>query len=140
MSAIYPIEAAKTAMRNAYNSGNVEGVLAVFADGLTNMTEGEPSFWGPEAKQAMWLNLKKTFADYNAQLAVVIIDINLYGDTAFEHGWYKVRLTPKNGGQASFTKYRYVERWQKQPDGQWKIDFVMTNKEHPPRMLPAKEN
>ncbi len=139
MSAIYPIESAKTALRNAYNSGNVQGVLEAFADCLTNMTEGEPSFWGPEAKQAMALNLRKTFADYNAQLAVVIIDISIYGDIAFEHGWYKVQLTPKHGGHASSTKYRYCERWQKQPDGSWKIDFVMTNKEHPPRMLPAQD-
>src|SRR5688572_18036445 len=117
MNAIYPIELAKTALRNAYNNGNVQGVLEVFADGLTNMSEGEPSFWGPEAKRALALSLKKTFADYNVQLAVVIIDINLYGDIAFEHGWYKLKLMPKNGGKETYTKYRYCERWQKQPDG-----------------------
>lgn len=135
MSDIYPIELAKTAYRDAYNSANVPGVLAVFADGLTNMIDGGPSFWGPEAKQALELNLRKMFANYNAQLAVVIIDINIYGNVAFEQGWYKVRLKPKNGGAESYTKYRYCERWQKQPDGTWKIDFVMTNKEYPPQML-----
>ena len=140
MNPTYPIELAKSAMRDAYNSGNVQGVLELFADGLTNMTEGEPSFWGPEAKQAFSLKLKRTFADYNAQLAVVIIDINIYGDTAFEHGWYKVKLMPKNGGKESYTKYRYCERWQKQSDGAWKIDFLMTNKEHPPRMLEPAGN
>jgi len=138
MSDIYPIELAKTAYRDAYNRANVPGVLAVFADGLTNMIDGGPSFWGPEAKQALELNLRKTFAKYKAQLAVVIIDINVYGNIAFEQGWYKVRLKPKDGGTESFTKYRYCERWQKQPDGAWKIDFVMTNKEHPPQMLPMQ--
>lgn len=138
MSALYPIELAKTAFRNAYNSGDIQGVLEVFADELTNMSEGEPSFWGPEAKQAMALSLEKTFADYNARLAVVIIDINVHGDVAFEQGWYKLRLKPKNGGAESYTKYRYCERWQKQADGAWKINFVMTNKEHPPRMLPVQ--
>jgi ketosteroid isomerase-like protein len=135
MSATYPIEVAKTAYRDAYNSANVAGVLATFADGLTNMIDGGPSFWGPEAKQALELSLRETFANYNAHLAVVIIDITVYGNVAFEQGWYKVKLMPRNGGTESYTKYRYCERWQKQADGAWKIDFVMTNMEYPPRML-----
>jgi ketosteroid isomerase-like protein len=135
MNDTYPIEVAKTAFRDAYNKGDISGVLATFADGLTNMMEGDASFWGPEAKKAMELRLRDIFTNYKAQLAVVIIDINVYGNVAFEQGWYKIKLAPKNGGSDSYTKYRYCERWQKQEDGSWKIDFVMTNKEHPPRML-----
>jgi ketosteroid isomerase-like protein len=139
MNESYPIELAKTAFRDAYNRGDIPAVLDTFSEGLTNMIEGGPSYWGPEAKQALEVNLRETFAKYDAKLAVVIIDINLYGNVAFEHGWYKFRLQPKNGGSESYIKYRYCERWQKQPDGVWKIDFVMTNREHPPRMLPEHE-
>src|SRR6059058_284625 len=49
----YGISVAKTEYREGYNTGDVERILSVFADSFTNMSEGEPSFYGDEAKQAL---------------------------------------------------------------------------------------
>jgi hypothetical protein len=39
----------------------------------------------------------------------------------------------------SDTKYRYFETWTK-ADGTWKINYIITNKEMPPKMLPEEES
>ena len=47
MDDIHAINLAKTEFRDGYNAGDVEQVLSVFADALTDMSDGQPSFWGP---------------------------------------------------------------------------------------------
>lgn len=40
----YAINAAKTKLREGYNNADVERILSVFADGFTDMTDGQASF------------------------------------------------------------------------------------------------
>jgi ketosteroid isomerase-like protein len=48
-------------------------------------------------------------------------------------------LTPKHGGETSYLKLRYFETWEKQKDGTWKIDFVMSNRDEGQKMEPYPE-
>jgi len=130
------ISLAKTEYREGYNSGDADRVLSVYAPEFTDFSEDTPSYYGAEAAKALRIRLGELFARYRAEMAVIIIDIAEAGDTAVDFGWHKLTLTPKNGGEAKKIKYRYYETWKRQPDGQWKIDFVITNRELPPQMLP----
>jgi hypothetical protein len=49
----YEINIAKSNFREAHNAGNVDRLLAVFADELTDMTAGAPSFFGANAKSVV---------------------------------------------------------------------------------------
>jgi hypothetical protein len=71
-------------------------------------------------------------------MVVITIDIVIRGDCAYDRGWHKVRLTDKVTGDITDTKYRYFETWKKD-NGAWKINYIITNKELPPRMLPEDE-
>ena len=71
-------------------------------------------------------------------MAVIMIDIVVKGDFAYDRGWHRVRLTDKNTGTVTDTKDRYFETWKKE-NGAWKIAYIITNKELPPRMLPEEE-
>ena len=133
----YAIDLAKTEYRDAFNAGDMERVLALYADNLTEMSDGEASFWGAEAKQALRWRLSKMFAQNKVSLAVTIIAIEFEGSTAYDHGWHKLALTPKNGGVASTQRYRYFEKWRREADGQWKICFFISNRDVEPQMLPA---
>jgi ketosteroid isomerase-like protein len=135
----YTISQAKTEYREAYNSGDVERLLAVFASQFTDCTEGEPSFYGEEAARALRLRSQELFRLYRVEIAVIIIDIVVKGDFAYDWGWHKLRLTDKATAQVTDTKYRYFETWKKE-NGAWKIAYIITNKELPPRMLPQEEN
>jgi ketosteroid isomerase-like protein len=53
MNHVYEINVAKSKFRDAYNAGNVDRLLAVFADEFTDMTAGAPSFFGADAKSVV---------------------------------------------------------------------------------------
>lgn len=134
------ISLAKTEFREGYNHADVDRVLSVFASEFTDFSEDTPSFYGDEAPKALRQRLRELFSKYRAEMAVIIIDIAEAGDSAVDFGWHKLTLTPKNGGEPLRIKYRYYETWKRQPDGKWKIDFVITNRELPPQMLPKNRS
>ena len=132
----YAIRLAKTKLRDAYNKGDVKGVLSVFGEGYSDMSTGLASFYGVEARSVLKHRMKTLFARYDAQLAVTIISIQVQGPLAFDWGWHKVTLTPKKGGRSITTRTRYLEIWQKGADGHWKIAIFIDNVDVPPQMPP----
>ena len=138
MDDVDQISLAKTEYREGYNNADLERVLAVFADVFTNMSEGDCSLFGEEGKAALREQLQCLFTQYRVRMSPVIIDIVPNGDTAYDWGWHKVVLEAKDGSGARNIKLRYYETWARQSDGRWKINFLMTNREYPPRMLGEK--
>jgi ketosteroid isomerase-like protein len=133
------ISVAKTEYREAYNSGDVPRLLSVFASGFTDCSEGEPSFYGTEARRALELRTSRLFQQYKVEMFVIIIDIVVKDAFAYDWGWHKVRLTDKQSGEIADAKYRYFETWSREGDA-WKINYIITNKEMPPQMLAEDEN
>lgn len=131
----YAIAQAKTEYRDAYNAGDAARLLAVFATQFTDCSEGEPSFYGDEAARALHLRTQELFLRCQVEFGVIIIQIMVMGDFAYDRGWHKIRLIDKRTGAVSEERYRYFETWKKE-NGAWKIGYIMTNKELPPRMLP----
>jgi len=132
----YAIRLAKTKLRDAYNKGDVKGVLSVFGDGYSDMSAGLASFYGTEARAVLKHRMKKLFTQCHAQLAVTIISISVQGSWAFDWGWHKLTLRPKKGGKPTTTRTRYLEIWQKGADGNWKIAIFLDNVDIPPQMPP----
>jgi ketosteroid isomerase-like protein len=138
MDDAYAIRLAKTEFRDAYNKGDVSRVLAVFADAYSDMSAGLASFYGTEAKTVLKHRLKKLFARYRVELAVTIISIRVQGPLAFDWGWHKLTLRPKKGGTSMTTRARYLEIWQKDADGSWKVAIFFDNLDVPPQMPPKE--
>jgi ketosteroid isomerase-like protein len=138
MDDAYSIRLAKTQLREAYNKGDVNRVLGVFGDGFSDMSAGLASFYGPEARAVLRHRLSKLFARYRAELAVTIISIRVQGSLAFDWGWHRLTLTPKKGGKPRTTRTRYLEIWQKDANGSWKIAIFFDNLDVPPQMPPRE--
>lgn len=132
------ISIAKTEFREAYNNGDVERLLGIFADSFTDMSEGQASFYGAEAKSALRWRSSKLLREYTARMEVIMIAIVVLGDTAYDWGWHKLTLIPKSGGEPVIRRSRYCEIWQKTPTGEWQIRLFMDNKDQQPEMLPEK--
>lgn len=130
---------AKTEYREAYKSADIGRLLAVFAAEFTDCSDGEPSFYGAEARRALQIRTAELSRTHNIDMVVIIIDIVVKDDLAYDWGWHKVRLTDKKTGDVTDCKYRYFETWRRD-NGAWKIDYIITNKELPPRMLPDEQN
>ncbi len=138
MDDAYAIAVAKSEYRDGYNQGDAEKVLSVFAPGFVDMSEGQPSVFGADARQALRRRLEELFAGHEVRLAPLIVDIVVDGDQAYDFGWHKVWIG-RRGQAAQEGRLRYFERWKKQPDGSWKIVYLITNKEERPRMEPLSE-
>ena len=133
---IYKINAAKTEFREAYNAGDVDRLLSLLHEGLTDFSLGQPSFFGADAREMFRLRMAKLFSKFTARIAPIVIDIQVRGDLAFDYGWHKLTLTPKGGGEPVTSRQRYVEIWMKDAAGNWKIAIYIDNQDLPPAFAP----
>jgi ketosteroid isomerase-like protein len=138
MDDVYAIRLAKTELREGYNTGDVNRVLSVFADGFTDMPASSPSFYGAEAAAVMRHRLTRLFARYRARLVVTIFSIRIEGSLAIDRGCHQLILMPKKGGRSKTVPTRYLDVWQKQPDGKWRISVFIDNLDVPPEMPPRE--
>lgn len=128
MDAKYAINLAKTAYREAYEQGDAKRLLSVFAtDGFTDMSEGLPSKYGPEARTVLRGRTEQLFAGYMVKVNIIIIDVVIQGDVARDYGWHEWILTPKAGGPVVRKRDRYFELWIREQDGSWRISFFLNN-------------
>jgi len=134
MNHVYEINVAKSKFRDAYNAANVDRLLAVFADEFTDMSAGAPSFFGADSKDVFRSRMTKLLEEYRATLIVTVIAIRVLANTAFDYGWHSLTLAPRDGGRPITTRQRYFETWQKNSNGEWKIDFYIDNMDVAPMM------
>ncbi len=128
MDDTYQINLAKTEFREGYNQGDVDRILSVFdEDGFTDMSEGGPSSYEEASLEALRQRSKELFAKYAVRLAVIIIEIVILGDTAYDYGWHEFVLNPLNGGEVIRKRERYFELWRKNSSGRWKISLLINN-------------
>jgi len=128
MDDVHRINMAKTELREAYNTGDINRLLAVFApQGFTDMSEGGPSKYGEEAKLNSRLQVSELFEEYQVKFTPIVINVVVLGDTAYDYGWHEFVLTPKNGGEPIRKRQRYFELWNRTESGEWKISLHINN-------------
>src|SRR5260370_36075782 len=94
---------------------------------LVNFSDGQPSEFGEGGLDALKTRLTNLFERFTAKLAVVVIEIRLQGDGAYDYGWHDLTLTPKGGGQPVFCRDRYVAIWRRNKAGNWKPGTDLDN-------------
>lgn len=129
MDDLYAINAAKTEFREAFNRGDVSGLLALVDPDLVNFSDGQPSEFGESGLDAMRSRLVSLFEQFNAKLSIIVIEIRLQGDIAYDYGWHDLTLTPKDGGRPVHRRNRYVDIWRKNKEGKWKLWTYMDNQD-----------
>lgn len=131
MDDTYAINVAKSEYREGFNTGDVDRVLSVFAPEFTDNSDGRPSRYGKDAPLKLRRHLEKLFAEYDAQLTILMVGIVILGHAAYDYGWHELTLVPKNGGETQLLRKRYLELWGKQPGGDWKIIRYIDNADLP---------
>jgi ketosteroid isomerase-like protein len=134
MDDVYAINLAKTILREGYNEGDPERVLSVYDDAFADMSFGMPSFYYSDAKDVFRARLTRLFRDYTASMKVIIIDVVLNGDRAFDWGWHVLDLTSKTDGAVLQVRSRYFETWRRDATRGWIVTSVIDNLDQPPRM------
>src|SRR5882672_2492473 len=122
----YAISLATTEYRDGINSGDLDRAMTAIAQGLTLMTDGEPSFWGKEGRDVLRWRWQQLIAKNQVKLEVILGILKIFDGYAFAWGWEIVDITPKTGGKPHSIRNRYFEIWQKDTNQAWQISSYMT--------------
>lgn len=111
----------------AANAGDVDGVVAVYAQDAALLPPNMPAQRGSAAIRGFWGGLLKA---YTVKFEVSSDTIEGRGDLAYTVGHYRLTAVPKekaNPGMADEGKF--VEILKRQPDGTWKyvVDIYNSN-------------
>ena len=123
-----------TEYREAFNAGDVDRLISVFAPEYTDMSFGVPSFYGDEAWRVLRWRSERLFQEYRVEMKISVIVVKVLGNMAYDYGWRMLKLTLRSGGEPITTRRRYLQLWARQKDGTWKIRFCMDNPDMPPAM------
>jgi ketosteroid isomerase-like protein len=129
MDDLYAINVAKSEFREGFNLGDTSRVLAIADPDLVNFSDGQPSEFGESGLDSLRIRLANLFDRFKAKLMVIVIEIRLRGDVAYDYGWHDLALTPKDGGQPIHRRDRYVDIWRKNKEGNWKLWMYMDNQD-----------
>src|SRR5713226_4036172 len=127
MNDIYRIHTAKTEFREGYNTRDADRILAVIADGFTDLSEGASSKFGDAARSRLRTQATDLFAGHIVKLNVIGIDVVVLGETAYAFGWHEWIMRPKEGGEVVRKRQRYCELWRKNGAGAWQIVLLINN-------------
>jgi ketosteroid isomerase-like protein len=134
MDDVYAINLAKTILREGFNDGDVERILSVYDDAYADMSFGMPSFYYSDARDVFRARLGRLFRDYSATMKVIIIDVVLNGDRAFDWGWHVLDLRSKTDGEVQQVRTRYFETWRRDAARGWIITSFIDNLDRSPRL------
>jgi ketosteroid isomerase-like protein len=127
MDDLYAVNAAKSEFREGLNRGDTSQVLAIVDPDLINFSDGQPSEFGKSGLDALKNRLANLFERFTVKLVVIVIEIRLQGDVAYDYGWHDLTLTPKDGGEPIHRRDRYVDIWRRNNGGNWKLWMYMDN-------------
>src|SRR5258708_3133597 len=119
MDNLFAINAAKTEFRECFNLGDTSRVLAIADPDLVSFSDGQPSEFCASGLEVLKTRLTNLFERFTAELSVIVIEIRLQGDVAYDYGWHDLTLTPKDGGESIRRRYRYLGIWRRNQERSW---------------------
>ncbi len=127
MDDLYAINVAKSEIRDCFNFSDVSRLLAIADSDLVNFSHGQPCEFGLGGLDHLRERLEKLFEHFTAKLDVIVMEIRVQGDVAYDYGWQDLTLTPKAHGQSTHLRTRYVDIWRRNKNGDWRLWMYMDN-------------
>lgn len=137
MDDICAINLAKSRFREGFALGDEEQILSIYADAFVDMSFGMPSFYSGDAKDVFRSRLKRLFREYNAEMAINIVEVALDGDRAMDRGLHILTLISKMSGEKLLVSTRYFEIWRRDILKGWLITRFIDNLDHTPQLPEA---
>ncbi len=117
------IEEAVWIYEDALQSGDVERVMALYADDVVSLPPGFPK---TEGKADLEASLQEFFDAFAIERDFELVNIQVAGDTATRFGEWTQTLTPKDGGDPIVETGRCVFGYEK-VGYEWKVAWEIWN-------------
>lgn len=113
----------------AFNAGDAARAADLYAPDAVLMPQNQPAVTGREGIRSY---MQGTFDKFTVNISIASDEMKFAGDWAFDRGTYKIKLTPKPGGDAIEENNKYLVILQRQADGSWKVarDIDNSSKSH----------
>ena len=114
----------------AMKANDAEGLVSLYAANAVLMPPNDQAAQGSEAVQA-WMQSfldQFTMEDFNISAEELVVT----GDWAFRRGTFAMTFSPAAGGEQIEDAGKFIEIWQRQADGSWKIARDMWSSDNPP--------
>jgi uncharacterized protein (TIGR02246 family) len=113
--------------RSSWLAGDVEALLALYADDPVLLPGGQPAVFGKDAIRPLY---QSALNDYVFESETIVMDVEASGDLGYFWSTYKITVTPKAGGE-SFEEEGKSVFIVKREHGGWKISRLIDNGDHP---------
>lgn len=124
------IEQAAEAFRTAALAEDAEGIVAIYTSDAVLMPPNMPAQEGSAAIRTWMSDFFTQFTIDEFQLRTE--EIEVAGDWAYRRGAFEMTTTPTAGGDPVQDAGKFIEIWQRQADGSWKMSHDMWNTDTPP--------
>ena len=108
----------------AANAGDAESLARLYSPQAVTMPPDHASVVGRDTICALF---EKQFETYEAHYDFTIGDVVVSGDLAVRRGSYVVTLQPHSEGQELVIRDKFVDVWQREGDGMWRITWDIWN-------------
>lgn len=94
-----------------YNEGNGEDFADVFSE----------KFYPAAQKQAIKLNVEQVHQIYEVDYSIKLEKIAADSKMGYEKGVFTLKLIPKAGGDEVVQRWEFLDIWELEADGKWRI-------------------
>lgn len=109
--------------RSGWLAGDAEALLALYAEKPVLMPWGQPAVFGKDAIRPLY---QSVFKAYVIESETRVMDVEASGDLGYFWCTYKLRATPKGGGESLEEEGKSVFNV-KREHGAWKIARLIDN-------------
>jgi len=117
------------ALSQAYMAGDIEALVAVYAEDGIAAPDGSEFIRGHDALFELWSLPEGRVVTHHQATPV---ELKVHGDFAYDWGYYEGAVTQDGEARPPF-RGKYLVVWQRDPDGVWRIVHDMWNS------LPAED-
>ena len=110
--------------RSGWLAGDVEALLALYADEPVLMPQGQPAVTGKDAIRPLY---QAVLNEVTIESESTLMEVEASGDWGYFWSTYKLTATPKAGGETIESEGKSLFIVKRQPDGVWKIARLMDN-------------
>jgi len=109
---------ASIAWDDAFNSEDVDAVMALYADGAVSMPPGFPNLVG---KPSIRADYEFLFDNFDFHHVTTVVQLEIQGTMAVERGEYTMLVTPANGGGDPFVETGKHMILRRKINGSWQV-------------------
>jgi uncharacterized protein (TIGR02246 family) len=110
----------------AHNSGDIDRLMALWAEDAVFMPADEPNIFG---RAAIREHIQEILDQIPARVALSLEETRVAGDWAFDRGIETVTMGSEASGESVTMRVKYICILQRQPDQSWKFARYIYNLE-----------